>query len=327
MNLKVSVCIPTYNQANYIEQAIRSASEQEPAPYEIIVSDDCSTDGTLLVLERLQTEIKTLKVLKQPTNTGIARNTDFCLRSAEGDYIVRLDSDDYLSSGFCNILSRKLEQSSDAGYAHAAVQEVDENSNPKKIRKLYRVPGFETAEHALQAAIKGYRVAANILMFRKSALVAVDYITGRPEYVEDYHLSASLAAAGYGNVYSDKVLSNYRVWTDTGKVRQKRKLAEIIGLRRVFEDVLQLNYHFKGWNETKLIKSKEQFACNHAECLGWAVYTETEKDELQQELYNLADTHKVRLYSKLFRSGFGKPVLFLKKSIGVFKSKVKNVLK
>ena len=225
MSLKISICIPTYNQAKYVEQAVRSAANQELPPFEIIVSDDYSTDNTLSVLEALKTEIKTLKILKQSKNAGIAKNTDFCLRSAEGDYIVRLDSDDYLSNGFCKVLSQKLEEFPEAGYAHAAVQEVDKDSKPRKIRKLYRMPGFETAEHALQAAIKGYRVAANIIMFKKGALTTVGYVTGRPEYVEDYHLSVSLAVAGYGNVYVDEVLSNYRVWTDTGKVRQKKKIS------------------------------------------------------------------------------------------------------
>ena len=79
--------------------------------------------------------------------------------------------------------------------------------------------------------MKGYRVAANIVMFKKDALVTVGYLTGRPEYVEDYHLSVALASAGYGNVYTDEVISYYRVWTDAGKARLKRKLAEIVGLR------------------------------------------------------------------------------------------------
>ena len=52
--MKISICIPAYNQANYIEQAVRSAAMQTVTPFEIIVSDDCSTDDTVAILERLQ---------------------------------------------------------------------------------------------------------------------------------------------------------------------------------------------------------------------------------------------------------------------------------
>ena len=87
------------------------------------------------------------------------------------------------------------------------------------------------------------------------------------------------------------------------------------------------SYQLKGWSKKKLLQNKERFACNHTECLGWAVYTEAEKDELQHELYKLADTRKVRLYSNMFRKGFGKPLQFYKKLIGFLKTKVKSVVK
>ncbi len=324
--MKISICIPAYNQANYIEEAVRSAAGQTVKPFEIIVSDDCSTDNTVAILERLQSEIPNLTILKQTENLGIAKNTDACLRCASGDFIVRLDSDDFLSNRFCETLSSLLNQFPSAGYAHAAVQEIDENGNHRKIRRLHRNLGFENNLHALKAAVKGYRVAANIVMFKKDALVTVGYLTGRPEYVEDYHLSVALASAGYGNVYTDEILSYYRVWTDAGKARLKRKLAEIVGLRKVFEEGLVPAFAQRSWQKKILAKSRQHLACTHAECLGWPVYNHSEKEELQIELFKLSSTGKVKLYSKLYRKGLGKPIRGFKQFTRFIKEKIKAAM-
>src|SRR5215217_5302959 len=94
--MMISVCIPTFNQAPFIEQAIRSAYDQTLKPDEIIVFDDCSTDHTAQIIDALTQEISILKVYRQPINLGISGNVDSCLRAAKGDLIVRLDSDDQL---------------------------------------------------------------------------------------------------------------------------------------------------------------------------------------------------------------------------------------
>jgi glycosyltransferase involved in cell wall biosynthesis len=308
--MKVSICIPTFNQSQYVSQAIKSAFDQTLQPYEIIVSDDCSTDDTAAVLKALSEEIPILKVISQEHNLGIAKNTDSCLRSASGDFIVRLDSDDYLAPDYLNTLAGLLKQQPLAGYAHGAVQEINQFGANTKIRKLYRKPGFQSADKALQAAIAGYRVAANIIMFRKEALQKVNYTTGRPNYVEDFHLSASLASAGYGNMYTDRVLSFYRVWIDNGKVRQRRKLMEIVGLYKVFEDVLIPAFRAKSWRLVKLNRSRANLAVRQSDCLGWDVYTVEEKLELKNALSQLSSSTKALFFAWLHINGYGKYVNF-----------------
>ncbi|HEY0055317.1 MAG TPA: glycosyltransferase family 2 protein [Pedobacter sp.] len=303
--MKVSVCIPTFNQELFIEQAIRSAAEQTLPPIEIIVSDDCSTDQTGIILEKLSAEIPILKVIYQAKNLGISKNTDTCLRSASGEIIVRLDSDDYLSLDYIQTLTDILVKHPSAGYAHGAVQEVDKNGRFLHKRTLIRKGGFQSGDDALKATLKGYRVAANIIMFRKSALEKVDYLTGRPNFGEDYHLTAAISAAGFGNAYVDAILSYYRVWVDAGKVRQKRKLDEIIGIRKVFEEVIEPGFRKRGWNLREVDKSRESFACVHADCLGWSVYNSVEKAELLNELNNLSSTRKSRIYALIYFSQIG----------------------
>lgn len=321
--MNVSVCIPTFNQYPYIEKAVRSVAAQTLPPFEIIVYDDCSTDQTREALEKLAQEISILKVVHQPSNQGISKNTDACLRAATGEIVVRLDSDDYLSPNYIASLRMALIDNPSAGYAHAAVQEVDQNGRFLKKRRLSRKSGLQSGDDALKAALKGYKVAANIIMFRRKVLEKVNYLSGRPNFGEDYHLTASISAAGYGNVYKEELLSFYRVWVDTGKMRQRRKLHEIMGLQQVFSDVIEPGFRARNWSLKEVEVSKESFACVHSDCLSWDFYSIAEKKELFHELNKLSSSPKARFYAKLYSSSLGQSFSMLSK----FKTSLTHLVK
>jgi glycosyltransferase involved in cell wall biosynthesis len=324
--MKVSVCIPTYNQADYLELAIQSAANQTHKPFEIIVSNDCSTDGTYEVLRKLSLEIPNLKVKHQPENLGIAKNVDACLRMADGDFVIRLDSDDQLLPDYTKSLLELFSRYPQAGYAHAAVQEIDQDGNYLHLRMLIRKTGFQESKDALKLAIKGYKVAANIIMFKKEALIKVNYVTGRPNYVEDYHLTTSISAAGFGNIYLNQVHSYYRVWVDSGKVRQKRKLLEITGLRCVFEQVIEPTYIKLGWKLNAVKRSRVHFACKQSDCLSWEVYDSEEKRELTQALLQLSSSPQSKLIIWGNLNGFGTIISIYPKLILAGKSFIKSII-
>lgn len=304
--MKISVCIPTYNQAHYLEAAIRSAASQSIEPYEIIVSNDCSTDNTKEVLDDLEQEISSLKVIHQPKNLGIAKNTDVCLRAAKGGFIIRLDSDDMLLPTYAERLIAELQKNPKAAYAHCAIQEIDQFNQPTKVRKLMRKKSFITGQDALRRSQKGYRVAANILLFRREALEAISYITTHINFAEDYYMTTSMAAKGYGNCYINEVLAKYRVWTDTEKVRQKRKLAEISGLTSVFEEVIIPAFKQKNWSLRSVKQKRAAFAIRHASCLEGDIYTPTEKTQVIEKLYQLSDSYSLRLAVFCYMNGIGR---------------------
>jgi glycosyltransferase involved in cell wall biosynthesis len=131
--MKISVCIPTFNQAQYLSGCVESVLKQTVRPDEIIVSNDCSTDGTKELLETLSLNNNIFKITNQPFNLGMNRNTDACLKMAKGEIILKLDSDDNLLPNYIETLRNLLLNYPDAGYAHAAVQEIDEHGNKIKI--------------------------------------------------------------------------------------------------------------------------------------------------------------------------------------------------
>jgi glycosyltransferase involved in cell wall biosynthesis len=323
---KVSICICTYNQAQYLEKAIRSAAQQTILPTEIIVFDDCSTDETPQILQWLLAELPLLKIFRQDKNCGIAKNVDDCLRKAIGNFIVRLDSDDYLLPDYTEKLSELLLRHPSAGYAHADVQEINENEVYLNKRSLFRKSEFQSGTDALKASIKGYRVAANIIMFRKEALEKVNYLTGRPNFGEDYHLTCAISAAGYGNVYLKEILAFYRVWSDAGKLRARRKLSEINGICKVFNNVIEPAYIERSWGLKILKRKRASLACQHANCLSWNIYSKDEKKEIALELVKLSNSLKVKIVSRMYLNDFGVFILIIANLKSNIKSMIKAVL-
>ena len=91
-NIKYSIVVPNYNKAEYIEECLNSILNQTYNNYEIIVIDDGSSDNSLEIIN--QFDVKLLKTNR--LQAGGARNLG--LQYCTGDYIIFLDSDDYLSS-------------------------------------------------------------------------------------------------------------------------------------------------------------------------------------------------------------------------------------
>ncbi len=94
----VSICSTTYNREKYIAQAIESWLMQKVNfTFEIVISDDCSTDNTVQIIEEYiakYPEIK-FKLLKAKKNQGFVKNSVKVYESAEGKYIAQCDGDDY----------------------------------------------------------------------------------------------------------------------------------------------------------------------------------------------------------------------------------------
>jgi glycosyltransferase involved in cell wall biosynthesis len=95
-----SVIIPVFNGAGFLDATLNSALEQSCRDLEILVVDDCSTDGSAEIVEhRMQADAR-IRLIRHETNHGgpySARNT--ALDEAAGDYLVFLDQDDLLIPG------------------------------------------------------------------------------------------------------------------------------------------------------------------------------------------------------------------------------------
>lgn len=89
----VSVVMCAYNARSYIEAAVKSILDQTFENWELIISDDCSTDGTREWLQGLEGHPK-IRLFMQERNLGYVANKNFAHRQARGVYITQQDNDD-----------------------------------------------------------------------------------------------------------------------------------------------------------------------------------------------------------------------------------------
>jgi len=95
---KVSVLIPTYNYARYLPEAIESVLEQDFRDFELLISDDCSTDNSAEVIARYAARDGRIRFQIHPKNLGMVENWNWCLSQARGEYIKFIFGDDKLLS-------------------------------------------------------------------------------------------------------------------------------------------------------------------------------------------------------------------------------------
>lgn len=127
--MKISVIVPVYNAANYIAKCIQSVQNQTFSSWELILIDDGSQDNSLDIIRRFAIEDDRIKVIHQENSgAGMARNNG--IENARGDYIVFLDSDDYISEKYLSLLSSHNED-----VVFIDVEAVDEGGNV--VRREY----------------------------------------------------------------------------------------------------------------------------------------------------------------------------------------------
>ena len=122
--------MPVYNEAAFVEQAVVSLLGQTFADFELIISDNASTDGTQSVCEKCAEGDKRVRYYRQPANTGPMNNFKFVLGEARGEYFMWASGDDRWSPLFLEKLVKAIGGAGAIG-AFGPFCFVDMDGNPK----------------------------------------------------------------------------------------------------------------------------------------------------------------------------------------------------
>lgn len=186
--IKISIVIPSYNQAEYLPDAIESAYNQTYIPHEIIVVDDGSTDGSLEIAKGY--EFSQFPLIESPVkvisqvNKGLpsARNTG--IMASTGDYIFFLDADDIMMENCLEKIAQEILKTNADVVAPSFKCFGKENNT-------VILGGFQM-EDLMIANRLGYFSA-----IRRSALVEIGGYSPKMKYgYEDWHLWFDLFGRG-----------------------------------------------------------------------------------------------------------------------------------
>lgn len=205
--MKVSVVIPTYNRAAFIREALNSVLQQSFQAYEILVIDDGSTDNTAELLSQMGDS--RIRYLTQD-HRGVSAALDLGWRSAHGQYIARLDSDDRWLPDLLQQLVTRMDADPSLGVVFARAQGMDAQGHllTQLIGTEERFPG-----HTLKSLIYGDFVCPIAVLIRRAVIERAGGYDASLIANEDWDLWIRIASQQYGIGYVPRVLAHYRYHT------------------------------------------------------------------------------------------------------------------
>ena len=208
--LAVSVLVVTYNHARFVRQALDSALAQRlPQPFEVLVSEDCSTDGTReIVQEYAKRHPHLVRLLLSERNLHSNEVVARGVRAARGRYVAVLDGDDYWTSD--DKLGAQvafLDVRPDVTICFHNVQVVDEHS--QTTGRLWNAPG-QPEVSGLHELLRGNFIATSSVVYRRAAVSEIPAWYGGFFPVTDWPLHVLYAREGRIG-YLDRTLGAYRL--------------------------------------------------------------------------------------------------------------------
>lgn len=169
---KVSVCIPSYNCAPFLADAVESVLGQSLTDFELLIIDDCSTDSSCDIISRYAELDPRIVFLRNEANLGMVANWNRCIELARGEYIHYLFADDLFASPFClERMTAVLDADPEISLVVSARNIIDEDSRLKRVASHFRdgkvAPGTEVIRRCLYEA-RNLIGEPSVVMFRKS---------------------------------------------------------------------------------------------------------------------------------------------------------------
>lgn len=227
---RVSVIMPAFNVADYIEAAIRSAFAQTVTDAEVVVADDGSTDATPDVLARLRQEFGDRLVVVRGENRGLPSARNAALARARGRYFALLDSDDYWTPEFLAAQLSILEGQPDVaivtgnGWYHGGPL----NGRPVRPHPDPR------PEPVLASIIEDERAIFVMSVFRREVYDRIGGFNESFRTNEDYDYWLRAAAAGFRFKRNSEPLAYYRVRDESLSADEERMIRGILRVYRHF---------------------------------------------------------------------------------------------
>ncbi|WP_286844656.1 MULTISPECIES: glycosyltransferase [Sphingobacterium] len=171
--MRVSIIVPTYNRESTIKQCIESIIDQNyNYELEIIISDDGSTDNTIIIVKEFGDKVTLIQKPVECTDQGASYARNRGLSVATGTLIGFLDSDDYYLPGYLNIVVKEFNDL-EIGYTFARAKK--EVLNPDGSMTLIpwtreKMNRLDVQYHVL---FRAYNINTNVIIFRKSILDSV----------------------------------------------------------------------------------------------------------------------------------------------------------
>lgn len=289
----VSVIIPTYNNEQYITQALESAIHQScQYPYEIIIGDDASTDGTGEICRCFAAHPK-VRLISHRQNLGLIGNYRSLFSASNGKYIAILEGDDYWDRSKLAEQISFLETHPDYGLLHSNGHMLFDNGKTALIHRKSIIPG----ELTYRDLFARNRITSVTACFRKDLLQHVDLACFESLGFKTIDYPLWLEFAQHTRfAYMNRPLATYRITagsiSNSSSIEQRKQFEE--SNRSILEFYSQ-KYPTPGFDQQFILEKFNKKMFYSILCCG----TFTDQKMLSEEHLHLIRIKTLALKSRL----------------------------
>lgn len=252
---KVDILLATYNGEKYLVEQLESILSQTYSDFRLLISDDCSTDGTRKILEEYKNKDDRIQLFFQGKNLGVIKNFEYLLKKVENDYYMLSDQDDIWKN---NKIEKSIEKlkNSESDLVYSDLEVVDEKLNVTyesywKLKGIYKkIKKYNNFE----ALYLNNFITGCTILSKKEYIKDILPLPNTSKFVlHDYWISLILSQKGKIS-YIEEPLIKYRQHKNNkiGSKKQSDSLRSIDEIRELFIKVKK--EHF-----TVFIENEEKF--------------------------------------------------------------------
>lgn len=203
--IKVTVVIPNYNGIKYIRDCMDSLRKQEGIPFDLLIVDNGSKDGSLEVLQEEYTEAR---VIALEENTGFCHAVNLGIQNSNTPYVILLNNDTVVKAGFVESLVKAIEESERIFSVSSMMLSMKDESIIDDAGDGYSMLGWAYAR-GKGKTVSRYEKRAEIFaacggaaIYRKAIFEEIGYFDENHfAYLEDIDIGYRARIYGYRNVY------------------------------------------------------------------------------------------------------------------------------
>lgn len=242
----VTIIMPAYNAEKYLEQSVDSVIAQSYRNWKLLIIDDCSTDGTLALAERLAEKDQRISILHNEVNCGVAKTRNRGIQEADTEWIAFLDSDDVWETE--KIKRQLLLAKVDVDIVYCSYDLIDENG--VRMNRPFIVPTNTNFHLMLTSSV----ISCSTALVRTRILK--EHFFNSSAFHEDYLLWMELLRLPCKAVGDSTVLAYYRQTKDGRNIHKGNAAKE---RWRIYREYLHLNilfsmFAFLGYSIKGIIK-------------------------------------------------------------------------
>lgn len=240
----VSILIPSYNHAAYLECCIKSIQSQSLKKWELIIVDDCSRDNSISVAQQYANNDSRIRVLANESNLGTYGTEQRALSLTSAPFVAVMNSDDIWAHNKLERQVHKLESDSDAAFCYVLGAMIDADGSNMEHDVHGNLPQADPQEPLPQLLAEN-RILASSVLFRRASLRFE--ISCR--YSGDWVALLEQSLHGHAR-FINEPLTYWRQHETNSYRRSGAQTLEEIRLRRAIHDNREL------WNVRRIPKTE-----------------------------------------------------------------------